>query len=241
MAKPMRRRSDERLRWYLAIGGVAMLAGGYLIFEMGRVSADYNTFEVAAERRTHRASIGELEATIAELRETIVQNETIQATDREAYRAVEQNLGQLQSKIQEQREAIAFYRGIISPAASNAGLQIQNLQLLRGTDEATYRLRMTLVQVKQHHREVYGKVNLSVDGAQDGEAVSYPLSQLLDDDEKKRWNYGFRYFQDFERRLALPDGFSPLTVNIELVPKGAGNVGLKQSFPWSTSPDQSAG
>ena len=241
MGHPMRRRSDERTRWFLAIAGVALVAGGYLIFEMGRVSADYNIFELASERQAHRSEVNALRAEIAQLREQVVQTETVQTTEREAYRAVEHNLGELQAKIQEQREAIAFYRGIISPAASNAGLKIQDMQLLRGTDESHYRLRLTLVQVLQHHREVYGTVTLSVDGAQNGEAVSYPLSQLLADGERKSWRYGFRYFQDFERRLALPDGFSPLTVNIEVKPKGTGNVGLKQSFPWSTSPERTAG
>ena len=36
--------------------------------------------------------------------------------DREAYREVESSLTELQAKIQEQRDAIAFYRGIVSPA-----------------------------------------------------------------------------------------------------------------------------
>lgn len=241
MTHPLRRKSDERLRWFIAIAAVALVAGGYLVFEMGRVSADYNIFELAAERRAHRGEVSDLKTEIATLREQLVQTETVQTTEREAYRAVEQNLDELQAKIQEQREAIAFYRGIISPAASNAGLKIQDMQVLRGPDASQYRLRLTLVQVLQHHRQVYGSVSLSVDGAQNGEAVSYPLRQLLAEGEQRSWNYGFRYFQDFERRLALPDGFSPLTVNIELKPKGAGNVGLKQSFPWSTSRERSSG
>ncbi|MEO0578542.1 MAG: DUF6776 family protein [Pseudomonadota bacterium] len=237
----MRRRTDQRMRGFIVVALVALAAGGYLLFEMGRFSAEYNIFAIAAERRETRTEISEMRDEIATLREQIVQTETVQVTEREAYRAVEQNLSELQAKIQEQREAIAFYRGIISPSSANAGLRIQDMQLLRGPNESQYRLRLTLVQVKQHHREIYGRVSLSVDGAQNGESVSYPLSQLLADGEKRSWNYGFRYFQDFERRLALPDGFSPLTVNIELVPKGAGNVGLKQSFPWSTSPERGTG
>ncbi len=237
----MRRRSDSRMRWYLATAVLALLLAGYLLFEVGRVSAGLNVIELTYERQEHRTEVARLNAEIADLREQLVQTQTIQVTERAAYDAVETNLDELQAKIAEQREAIAFYRGIISPADANAGLKVQDLQVLRGPDESQYRLRLTLVQVRQHHREIYGSVKLSVDGALAGESVSYPLSQLLADGEKRKWNYGFRYFQDFERRLALPDGFSPLTVNIELVPKGKGNSGLKQSFPWSTSPERSAG
>ena len=95
---------------------------------------------------------------------------------------------------------------------------------------------MVIVQVKQHHREVYGRVRLSLDGTLNGESVSYPLAQVLSEGESSRWTYGFRYFQDFERKLALPEGFSPQRINVELVPSGAGNKGVKQSFDWSTTP-----
>ncbi|MEO1204210.1 MAG: DUF6776 family protein [Pseudomonadota bacterium] len=231
-----RRRSDHRLKWLAGISLAALVIGGYLLYEMGRLHAGYSRFEAAAEKRDWARERDRLSDEIVLLREQVVQFETLRTTDREAYSAVEENLGSLQNKIQEQREAIAFYRGIISPSDSNSGLRIQDLQLLRGADESHYRLRLVLVQVKQHHREIYGDVRLSVDGAREGEAVSYPVSQLLAAGERRGWSYGFRYFQDFERNLKLPDGFTPLTVNIELLPKGKGNVGLKQSFPWSTSP-----
>lgn len=234
-----RRRADQRFVWFAGIGALAVVIGGYLLYETGRLHAGYNRFDISAQRKESRQSLEELAEENVALREQVVQLKTMRKTDEEAYRAVEENLGSLQSKIQVQREAIAFYRGIISPADSNSGLRIQDLQLLRGGDESHYRLRLVLVQVKQHHREIYGSVRLSVDGARGGEAVSYPVSKLIANNEKRSWNYGFRYYQDFERDLVLPDGFKPLTVNIELVPKGKGNVGLKQSFPWSTSPAQS--
>lgn len=238
---PKRRRNDSRLAWFVGIGLGALVVAGYLIFETGRLMAGHNLVEAAAERRSHRQTEKLLRAELVEVQEGLTQLRTDRKTDVEAYAEVERSLGELQAKIQEQREAIAFYRGIISPADSNSGLRVQDFQVLRGGDESQYRLRLVLVQVKQHHREIYGSVRLSVDGARDGEIVTYPLKDLLASGERKSWNYGFRYFQDFERELLMPAGFSPLTVNIELVPKGAGNTGLKQSFPWSTSDASSTG
>lgn len=236
-----RRPTDHRVRWFAGIGIFALVVGAYLLYEMGSLHAGYNRLGIAAERRETGRVVEALEKEIESLREELVQVDTVRKMDREAYRATEESIGSLQGKIQEQREAIAFYRGIISPADSNSGLRVQDLQLLRGLDESHYRIRLVLVQVKQHHRQIYGTVRLSVDGARGGEAVRYPVSKLLAAKEKSNWSYGFRYFQDFERNLVLPDGFTPLTLNIELIPKGSGNIGLKQSFPWSTSPDQGAG
>ncbi|MEM8548524.1 MAG: DUF6776 family protein [Pseudomonadota bacterium] len=219
----------------LAVVIVAVLLGGYLAYEMGRIHAGFNRFETAQQVAALEARITSLEEGNRDLAEQRVQIETLAKTERETYREVDATLREQQSKIQEQREAIAFYRGIISPEESESGLRIQDLQVVRGSAEARYRLRLVLVQVRQHHREVSGKVQVSVDGAMAGERVSLPLAQLLPAGSSQRWSYGFRYFQDFERELVMPAGFQPQKINVELAPDGRGNQGIRQSFEWSTA------
>ncbi len=225
----------SRTRILALIAVVAVLAGAYLVYEAGRLHGGYNFMEASAERKALAARIDELEAGERRLREEIIKLETLRKTDQEAYKAIDEGFRSLQDKIQEQREAIAFYRGIISPADSSSGLRVQDFRVLRGAEESRYRLRLVLVQVKQHHRQVSGTVRLSVDGARDGEVVSIPFAQLAPEGSDSRWAFSFRYFQDFERDLVLPPGFRPDRVNIELVPSGKGNTGIKQSFPWSTT------
>lgn len=231
----MQNGSPLRHRIILAIAVVAVFVGGYLLYEMGRIHAGYNRFSVEAELEQLNDRIATLETENLNLNEQRIQLETLSKTEQETYREVSGTLRELQAKIQEQREAIAFYRGIISPDESESGLRIQDLEVLRGSGESDYRLRMVLLQVKQHHREVYGKVKVSIDGAMDGEAVSLPIARLLPDGASSRWNYGFRYFEDFERELQMPPGFRPQKINVELEPIGRGNTGVKQTFDWSTS------
>ena len=220
----------------LAAAAVAALGvGGYLLYEMGRIHAGYNRFAADEEVTRLTARIAELEGEVRDLDEARIQLETTAKTEQETYREVSGTLRELQEKIQEQREAIAFYRGIISPEESESGLRIQDLEVVRGTEPDHYRLRMVLVQVKRHHRQVYGKVQLSVDGAMNGEVVSLPYARLLPGNASERWNYGFRYFQDFERELRMPEGFTPQRINVELAPSGRGNKGIRQTFDWSTS------
>lgn len=214
---------------------IAVFGAGYLLYEMGRIHAGYNRFAADAELQRRQDRIDSLEKDNRALDEQRIQLQTLSKTEQETYREVSGTLRELQAKIQEQREAIAFYRGIISPDESESGLRIQDIQVLRGSGEASYRLRMVIVQVKQHHRQVYGKVQISIDGAMDGEVVSLPLARLLPDGGTTRWNYGFRYFEDFERELIMPEGFRPQKINVELKPSGAGNKGIKQTFDWSTS------
>lgn len=161
--------------------------------------------------------------------------ETHRSIDREAYKVVETSLATLELKIQEQQEAIAFYRGIVSPKDGNSGLRVQDFRLTRGSAEREYNLRVVLVQSMQHSRKVSGDVNLRVDGSQDGVAKSYTYAQLLPESEDKKWNYSFRYFQDFDRRLLLPDGFTPERIKIEVNSKTRSITSIEESFPWSTN------
>jgi hypothetical protein len=228
--------SGGGLRAVALLGGivVAVVVSGYLSFEFGRIQADYNVIEAAADRRADTNRIDELEDTIVALKEEVALLKTHSEIDKEAYKDVEANLTQLQRKIQEQRDAIEFYRGIISPADGGRGLRIQDLKLSKGQDDGEYHVRLVLVQVMQHDRSVNGEVDFSLEGAQDGTAVTYTLEQLLPPDAEGSWPFSFRYFQNFDRQLLLPKGFTPERINIEVRSKTKSIASVKQSFPWQS-------
>jgi cell division protein FtsB len=211
---------------------LAILIGAYLIFEFGRIQANYNIVDAVVEQEAYESEIGGLEDQITELKQQIALLETHREIDREAYQVVETNLTDLQRKIQEQQDAIAFYRGIVSPKDGGRGLRVQDLKLTRGKDERHYNLRLVLVQVMQHDRSVKGEVDFNLEGEQDGVATTYTLQQLLPADSDSSWPFSFRYFQDFDRELILPDGFMPEKINIEVVSRTKSIASLKQSFDW---------
>lgn len=213
---------------------VAFVVGGYLTFEFGRIQADFNVVDAAQERQDYEGRIKDLEREITVLKQEIALLETHRNIDREAYKDVESSLSKLQKKIQEQRDAIAFYRGIISPADGQRGLRVQDLRLSKGQDERQYHVRLVLVQVMQHERSVKGEVSFSLEGAQDGVATTYNLEQLVPEDEDSNWPFSFRYFQDFDRQLILPAGFLPERINIEVLSRTKSIASVKQSFLWQT-------
>jgi hypothetical protein len=220
----------------MRIIGIAMIGVcGYLIFEFGRIQANYNIADASAQRLGFEDQIIELENEIGVLKQEVALLESHRDIDREAYRVVESSLTDLQVKIQEQQNAIAFYRGIVSPQDGKSGLRVQDLQLTRGNDEREYNLRVVLVQSMQHDRKVSGDVSLSIEGSLDGVATSYNYSQLLHESVDKDWIYSFRYFQDFERRLMLPVGFTPERIKIEVNSKTKSISSIEESFSWTTS------
>ncbi len=214
----------------------ALVAVGlYLVFEFGRIQANYNIVDAGRERQAYDNRIATLDAEIVLLKQAVALLETHRDIDREAYKNVEVSLVALQGKIQEQTDAIAFYRGIVSPSDGASGLRVQNLKLTRAKSERAYNVRLVLVQALKHDRRVSGNVELVVEGVQDGSEITYALSQLLSDKSDSSWAFSFRYFQDFDREIVLPDGFTPERIKIEVRSRTRSVASIEEIFSWTTS------
>ncbi len=212
-----------------------VLIAGYLVFEYGRISAGYDSVDAANERSALEANIDTRDDEIEALKQEVALLETHREIDREAYKEVEGSLITLQAKIQEQRDAIAFYRGIVSPSDGKPGLRVQDFKLTRGGEEREFNLRLVLVQAMKHDRKVSGDVAVSVEGNENGEARTYVLTDLLPADSERAWPFSFRYFQDFDRQIVLPDGFTPERVHVEVRSKTRSISSIEESFAWATS------
>lgn len=230
-------RFDSRGRAFARWSAVLVLGvvAAYLIFELGRIQAGYNLVDAASERSSLSSEIEQLELEIKGLNEQISILETHREIDAAAYREVESSLTDLQAKIQEQRDAIAFYRGIVSPADGASGLRVQDIKLVAGRSEREFSVKLVLVQAMQHDRRVTGDVVLAIAGEESGEEKTYTYSELRPEDADENWAFSFRYFQDFERQLVLPDGFTPLTVNIEVRSKTRSIGSIEESYAWAVA------
>ena len=209
-----------------------VIVSAYLVFELGRIKAGYDIVEAANDRQANEDVIAELADEVGGLKQEVALIETHRDIDREAYKEVESSLSSLQAKIVEQRDALAFYRGIVSPADGKPGLRVQDLTLTRGDEERQFHVRLVLVQSMQHDRKVSGDVRMSVQCSQDGEEISYELAELLPDDADSGWPYSFRYFQNFNRQLLLPNGFTPRLIRVEVRSKTRSIADIEASFDW---------
>jgi len=163
----MQRSGHSSIVWRVVIAAL-VVGAGYLVYEFGRIQAGYNLVNAAEERAAFEAEIAELENEIIALNEEIALIETHRDIEREAYADVETSLTDLQTRIQEQQDAIAFYRGIVSPADGNSGLRVQDFRLTRGAEEREYTIRLVLIQAMKHDRRVSGEVELVVEGTENG-------------------------------------------------------------------------
>ena len=227
-----------RGHWVLIAALIVVAGVGYLGFELGRVQGGYSFVDAMAVKRGLTGEIKDLQDANEALTRQIAVLETAREVDREAYAQVEMTLASLQEEIQTQEEEVAFYRGIVAPEDGVTGLKIQALEVTPADAEtdSRFRLHLVLVQAAKHDRRVSGVVNLTVAGEADGTLVSYPLEELARGDEFEKLAFSFRYFQDFQADLVLPNNFRPQRVEVELRPSGRGAKTVERVFDWAVTP-----
>lgn len=221
-----------KTRILLGLGLVALLVGGWSLFDYGRYLAGYNSAEVDLERVELLGTVDALRREIEDLREQKAQLERAAQIERQAYTELDNNLKALQGEILELKEELAFYRGIISPRDASRGLRLQNFSI-EPQGPQHYRYKVVLTQVHKNDRLARGRVRLEVEGLQGGVPKTLNLA-ALSAKPVKELSYRFKYFQKLEGELKLPPGFQPLRATARILPGGRKQDVIEKTIDWPT-------
>lgn len=224
--RPWRYRIAILLLLTLAIAAVAYA------YNRGLTDGGYFYGEARAEREAMESRLAEAEATEQHLREQVAVLERAQEVEQAARENLRQDVIGLQDEIQNLREELAFYRGIVSPEDGQRGLQIQEFSLEPAEGPRQYRYNLMLIQALTHDRRVEGRIELSLVGSLNGEAHSLELSELSDREELV---FAFRYFEGFDGTLELPEGFDADQVVLRVLPSGRNRSSLEERFDWPSA------
>lgn len=202
------------------------------LYEYGRFRGGFDSAEAKRERNILQLRIKEQEEEKIELTR---QNEILNQgkdIDRLAYAEVDRSLAELQSEILELKEEVAFYRGVVGSAGESRGLQIRNFRLIKDGQTQGYRYRLILTQFVRNNRFVTGRVSFVVSGIQEG--IERQLTQgdfvkQAPDDTKFR----FKYFQELQGEIVLPEGFVPLKINLSIIPQDDSLKPVEKIFNWT--------
>jgi hypothetical protein len=168
-----------------------------------------------------------------ELREKYTVLERAAQVDKEAYNTINGNLKELQNELLELKQEVAFYRGIVAPSETASGLNIMSLKFDSIGDNNGYRFKLILTQLKTNERVVRGQARIFIDGIMQGKQRQLSLSEVSGGKIKDDLNMRFKYFQNLEGDIVLPEGFAPSSVVVDLHPRGRGLTRIKKSFDWS--------
>ena len=129
-------------------------------------------------------------------------------------------------------EEVSFYKGVMAPNFDKKGLRIEKLDITADAGR-TVKYSLLLTQVVENHAWLQGEVKISVRGQYGMEEKQLALSEL-DNEKSDAVRFRFRYFQNINGRMTLPDGFEPRLVIVAAQSLG-GNQRLEKDFDWSLS------
>jgi len=195
----------------LAVLAVAIL---YAAFELGRYDAGFRVVDSVRGALSASARIRNLEKENEKQRGQLEAAEVARRVDQEGYKQVNKNLGDMQSQIARLNQDLSFYRGLVQPD-SVIHVKVQQMQIVPETVPGQYRLKFVLMQTGKPASVVAGSAAITVDGLLRGKPSSLSFGQVAPN-RRVSLAYSFRYFQDYDEPIQLPQGFEPTRVGVEI-------------------------
>lgn len=123
---------------------------------------------------------------------------------------------------------LAFYGRLVG-GARREGLTIHSLTLSAVPDSRAWNFTATLTQNFKRAGETRGRFMLGVSGISDGKLVTLTWSELAQQPSNSGIAYAFKYFQQINGTIMLPEGFEPNRVRA--IAEGDGGK-AEQELPW---------
>jgi len=167
-----------------------------------------------------------------QLRQQVANLTLSSEVDRQANDSVRNEVIELREQIASLEADITFYRGLMAPGDKAAGLKLGDMQLEARNEPGHFNYKFTVQQLATQHSVISGVLNVTLVGRRDSEVERFALYEVSEDVADNDIKLRFKYFQNIEGELSLPDGFEP--EKIELVARSTGKnaAEAKKTFSW---------
>ncbi len=139
---------------------------------------------------------------------------------------------QRQDEIASLQADLVFYRRLGGANGTQAPLAVHYLELQTTQSPRVYRIIFTLTQNLRWAAVISGQIYLGVDGIQNGVAQHLTEKQLLAESADPM-KFQFKYFQQLERLITLPEDFDASQLTIRLR-SGSLRSAVEQSMEWNS-------
>ena len=228
-------RSHAPARRFIIVGVLSVIAAFalYIVYELGRFNAGYDRLAVAQQRTELEVEIERLGKSNRELRTQLAELDTIRIGRAREQAEVTRTIGDLQAQVARQTQELAFYRGIVAQGAGAVGVKVQKVNITAGSKAQRFMVHIALVRTVRPDSVAIGSLGLSIDGSMtDGKALTLDLPALTPG-KQKELPFNFRYFENLDQDVALPVGFQPEKVAVEVRSNKKDVAPASQSFLWS--------
>jgi len=151
--------------------------------------------------------------------------------DNDASAQLKETLVQTQSEVLTLKKELSFYKSIVTPELGSRSLAIQKMQI-KANASGGYDYKIMVSQRGRNDQFARGIIDVSIEGLSKGQPLTLKLAEVSND-TKKPMKFGFKYFQNFEGVMTLPDAFQPDSLRIRVKPKTGKIKAIDEQFAWS--------
>lgn len=220
--------------WLLSALGIllVLILVIWMTFEYGRQAAGFvqsETDEQIAFLQQQIIDLSERNDDLLRQNAKLVRDHSI---DKDAGSQVNKTLTNAQSKIMEMKEELTFYRSIVTPNNSKRSIVVKKVQLV-AESAGRYKYKVVLTQDGRQDVAVRGLVELAFEGEEaDGTVVTLDLPTVSVVKTTKNQKFGFKYFQNFEGSIRLPDNFTPTAMFVRVKPSSSRVPRVEEVLAW---------
>jgi len=149
---------------------------------------------------------------------------------RQANRLLREQESERQAEQSTLQSELDFYRRLAGTGGAQTGLDVYRAELLATGSERVFQFALTLTQNIRRASIITGRVRIDVEGTLEDQPVTLYWSQLGGDEPEP--GFRFKYFQQLEGYLSLPESFQPIQLVVTLEAKGSRNP-VQRSFDWA--------
>jgi hypothetical protein len=210
----------------VAISALGGFAYGYYQTMLTQQTAQADREELVAELETLRVENSDLNRQVAILDRSSVM-------DQRANEEVQDTIGGLRERVALLEQDIIYYRSVVSEETEDTGLIISNWDINATRQADLYRYKLVMRQQDADGDTfLTGHVNVNLVGTQDEGLVIVPLREVSAEQDQLDIRLRFKFFQNIEGELTLPDGFVPDRVQIAGVETAPIEKTFDQDFSW---------
>lgn len=227
----IRHRPGYRLRrtTILLVFTLIAAAAGYAA---GLAQGGFRFTNAEASNERLEDKVATLEANYREAQQQLVNLERGKIIDEQALNQARKIIVDLETRVGALKSDLTFYKNIMAPSETSKGLQVDRFSLGTDRQAGVYNFKLVLTQVGNNKSYISGVVAVNIIGMRDDEKEVIALRDLSQEIEDLGVKFRFRYFQDVEGKLSLPDGFEPLEVQVVAQAEGRKSSRAERTFNW---------
>ena len=207
---------------------VAAIAG----YAAGLTQGGFRFSSAEESNQVLESEVEKLREDYRKARQQLINLERGQAIDEQALNQARKTIVDLETRIVSLQSDLTFYRNIMAPSETSKGLQVDSFTLVPSRNRDSYDFKLVLTQVGNNKSYISGVVAVNVIGVRDEEKEVIALRDLSEDIADLGVKFRFRYFQDVEGALRLPEEFEPLEIQVVAQAEGKKSSQAERTFNW---------